>query len=140
MGVQPGTGHRPRLSTTGHLGAQKRYGFKLAQYALLMPLAGAYQVALQARFIRRVTRADLDPPQHWIPHVAGYLRACETGLGWGMCPDRMVDRQLAAGELVDMSRGRTVDIELYWQSWRLSIGWLDDFSAALKARAALFLD
>ena len=38
---------------------------------------------LQARFIRRVTRADLDPPQHWIPHVAGYLRACETGLGWG---------------------------------------------------------
>ena len=33
---------------------------------------------LQARFIRRVTRADLDPPQHWIPHVAGYLRACET--------------------------------------------------------------
>ncbi|MDI9654620.1 ArgP/LysG family DNA-binding transcriptional regulator, partial [Burkholderia cenocepacia] len=30
---------------------------------------------LQARFIRRVTRADLDPPQHWIPHVAGYLRA-----------------------------------------------------------------
>ncbi|RAG30957.1 ArgP/LysG family DNA-binding transcriptional regulator, partial [Burkholderia multivorans] len=67
-------------------------------------------------------------------------RACETGLGWGMCPDRMVDRQLAAGELVDMSAGRTVDIELYWQSWRLSIGWLDDFSAALKARAALFLD
>ncbi|MBU9547220.1 LysR family transcriptional regulator ArgP [Burkholderia multivorans] len=95
---------------------------------------------LQARFIRRVTQADLDPPQHWIPHVAGYLRACETGLGWGMCPDRMVDRQLAAGELVDMSAGRTVDIELYWQSWRLSIGWLDDFSAALKARAALFLD
>lgn len=58
----------------------------------------------------------------------------------GMCPDRMVDRQLAAGELVDMSRGRTIDIDLYWQSWRLSIGWLDDFSAALKARAALFLD
>jgi LysR family transcriptional regulator (chromosome initiation inhibitor) len=52
----------------------------------------------------------------------------------------MVDRQLAAGELIDMSRGRTIDIDLYWQSWRLSIGWLDDFSAALKARAALFLD
>jgi LysR family transcriptional regulator, chromosome initiation inhibitor len=95
---------------------------------------------LQARFMRRVTRAELDPPRHWIPHVAGYLRACETGLGWGMCPERMTERQLATGELVDLSAGRTVDIELYWQSWRLSIGWLDDFSAALKARAALFLD
>jgi LysR family transcriptional regulator (chromosome initiation inhibitor) len=72
--------------------------------------------------------------------VAGYLRACETGLGWGMCPDRMTERQFAAGELVDLSAGRTVDIELYWQSWRLSIGWLDDFGAALKARAAQFLD
>ncbi|KVE31224.1 LysR family transcriptional regulator ArgP [Burkholderia sp. TSV86] len=96
--------------------------------------------SLQARFIRRVTRVDLDPPQHWIPHVAGYLRACEAGLGWGMCPNRMVERQIAAGELIDMSPGKSIDIELYWQSWRLSIGWLDEFGAALKARAALFLD
>lgn len=95
---------------------------------------------LQARFIRRVTRADVDPPKHWIAHVAGYLRACETGLGWGMCPDRMIERQLASGELVDLSDGRSIDIELYWQSWRLSIGWLDAFSATLKSRAAMWLD
>ncbi|APZ02303.1 LysR family transcriptional regulator [Burkholderia pseudomallei] len=96
--------------------------------------------SLQARFIRRVTRIDLDPPQHWIPHVAGYLRACEAGLGWGMCPERMVERQIAEGGLIDLSDGRSIDIELYWQSWRLSIGWLDEFSAALKASAAQYLD
>ncbi|MCQ0031391.1 LysR family transcriptional regulator ArgP [Burkholderia glumae] len=96
--------------------------------------------SLQMRFIRRATRTDLDPPKHWIPHVAGYLRACETGLGWGMCPVRMVERQVASGEMVDLSEGRSIDIELYWQSWRLSIGWLDEFSRVLKASAAQWLD
>jgi LysR family transcriptional regulator, chromosome initiation inhibitor len=96
--------------------------------------------ALQERFIRRAVRTHLEVPQHWIPHMAGFLRACEMGLGWGMCPERMVARQLAAGELVELAPGRHVDVELYWQSWRLSIGWLDQFGAALKARAAVLLD
>ena len=96
--------------------------------------------ALQARFIRRLTRAELDPPQHWMPHVGGYLRACVTGLGWGMCPTQMIDALLERGELVQLSPGRHLDVDLYWQSWRLSIGWLDEFSAVLKQRAAEFLD
>jgi LysR family transcriptional regulator (chromosome initiation inhibitor) len=96
--------------------------------------------ALQARFMRRVTRAELDPPQHWMPHVGGYLRACVTGLGWGMCPTQMIDALLERGELVQLAPGRHLDVDLYWQSWRLSIGWLDEFSAVLKQRAAEFLD
>ncbi|HEY1995494.1 LysR family transcriptional regulator ArgP [Paraburkholderia sp.] len=95
---------------------------------------------LQTRFMRRVTRAELDPPLHWIPHVAGFLRACATGMGWGMCPERMVLPHLERGELVDMAPGKPIDVDLYWQSWRLSIGWLDDFGAALRQRATEFLD
>ncbi len=95
---------------------------------------------LQKRFMRRITRAELDPPLHWIPHVAGFLRACVTGLGWGMCPERMVAPYLARGELVEMTPGKHLDVDLYWQSWRLSIGWLDDFGAELRRRAAEFLD
>ncbi|MGH8782555.1 LysR family transcriptional regulator ArgP [Paraburkholderia sp.] len=95
---------------------------------------------LQKRFVRRVTRAEVDPPLHWIPHVAGFLRACVTGLGWGMCPERMIAPHFANGELVDMAPGRHIDIDLYWQSWRLSIGWLDDFGAMLRTRAADYLD
>jgi LysR family transcriptional regulator, chromosome initiation inhibitor len=96
--------------------------------------------ALQARFIRRVARTELEVPQHWIPHMAGFLRACETGLGWGMCPERLIARQLAEGSLVELTPGRGVDVELYWQSWRLSIGWLDRFSSALRSRAEALLD
>ncbi|HVW53791.1 MULTISPECIES: LysR family transcriptional regulator ArgP [unclassified Trinickia] len=96
--------------------------------------------ALQARFMRRVTRADIDPPQHWVPHVGGFLRACITGLGWGMCPTKMLGPAFASGELVELTPGRHLDVDLYWQSWRLSIGWLDEFSAALKQRAGEYLD
>ena len=96
--------------------------------------------ALQTRFMRRVTRAELEPPQHWVPHVGGFLRACIMGLGWGMCPTQMIAAPLASGELVELIPGRHLDVELYWQSWRLSIGWLDDFGAALKRRADAFLD
>jgi LysR family transcriptional regulator (chromosome initiation inhibitor) len=96
--------------------------------------------ALQTRFVRRVTRAEVDPPQHWIPHVAGFLRACLTGLGWGMCAVPMIASHLAAGELVEMTPGKHLDVDLYWQSWRLSIGWLDDFGAVLKKRAGESLD
>jgi LysR family transcriptional regulator, chromosome initiation inhibitor len=95
---------------------------------------------LQKRFMRKITRAEIDPPKHWIPHVAGFLRACMTGLGWGMCPERMVAPHLARGELVDMLPGRHLDVDLYWQSWRLSIGWLDAFGLALRKQAAQLLD
>lgn len=95
---------------------------------------------LQKRFMRRITRAEIDPPLHWIPHVAGFLRACVTGLGWGMCPERMIAAHLASGELVEMAPGKHIDVDLYWQSWRLSIGWLDDFGAVLRKRAAECLD
>jgi LysR family transcriptional regulator (chromosome initiation inhibitor) len=96
--------------------------------------------ALQTRFMRRVTRAAVDPPVHWVPHVGGFVRACVMGLGWGMCPTRMIAAQLATGELVEILPGRRLDVDLYWQSWRLSVGLLDEFGVALRKRAADFLD
>ena len=95
---------------------------------------------MQKRFMRRITRAELDPPRHLIPHVAGFVRACLSGMGWGMCPTQMIGPMLTSGELVEMVPGTHIDVDLYWQSWRLSIGWLDDFRAMLQQRATEFLD
>jgi LysR family transcriptional regulator, chromosome initiation inhibitor len=50
------------------------------------------------------------------------------------------DDRRASGELVEMAPGKHIDVDLYWQSWRLSIGWLDDFGAVLRKRAAECLD
>ena len=55
-------------------------------------------------------------------------------------PERMIAGHLARGELVEVAPGKHIDVDLYWQSWRLSIGWLDDFSAMLRKRAGEFLD
>ncbi|MDR5783525.1 LysR family transcriptional regulator ArgP [Caballeronia sp. LZ065] len=95
---------------------------------------------LQRRFIRRVTRADIHPPAHVVPHGAGFVNACTAGMAWGMCPRRLIARELESGELVEMSPGVRFDVDLHWQSWRLAVGWLDDFSAVLKRHARLLLD
>lgn len=95
---------------------------------------------LQRRFIRRVTRADIHPPAHVVPHGAAFVSACTTGMAWGMCPRRLIARELESGELVEMSPGVRFDVDLHWQSWRLAVGWLDDFSAMLKRHARLLLD
>jgi LysR family transcriptional regulator, chromosome initiation inhibitor len=91
---------------------------------------------LQRRFIRRITRAELEPPIHQIPHGLGFLHACTTGMAWGMCPVQMVKQRLSEGTLVELMAGAQVDVDLYWQSWRLSIEWLDDFSTLLRQRTA----
>jgi LysR family transcriptional regulator (chromosome initiation inhibitor) len=57
-----------------------------------------------------------------------------------MCPERMIAPHLASGELVEIAPGKHIDVDLYWQSWRLSIDWLDDFGAVLRKRATEFLD
>jgi LysR family transcriptional regulator (chromosome initiation inhibitor) len=56
-----------------------------------------------------------------------------------MCPAQTIAASLAAGDLVEVLPGRQLDIDLYWQSWRLSIGLLDEFTTVLKKRAAQYL-
>jgi LysR family transcriptional regulator, chromosome initiation inhibitor len=95
---------------------------------------------LQRRFLRRLSRTEIDPPAHLVPHGEGFLRACTSGLAWGMCPPRLAGALLDSGELVEVAPGSRLDVDLYWQSWRVALGWLDDFSAMLKARAKSYLD
>ncbi|CCD38905.1 Transcriptional regulator, LysR family [Candidatus Paraburkholderia kirkii UZHbot1] len=95
---------------------------------------------LQKRFVKRVTRADIEPPAHFVPHGAGFVGACASGFAWGMCPQRLVARELERGKLVEVLPGARFEVDLYWQSWRLSLGWLDDLSAMLKRGAKAFLD
>jgi LysR family transcriptional regulator (chromosome initiation inhibitor) len=76
--------------------------------------------ALQQRFMRKVVRADVNPPTHWLPSAEGFVVACLGGMGWGMNPELLVGAALASGALVDVVPGRDVTVDLYWQSWRLS--------------------
>ena len=92
--------------------------------------------ALQGRFVRRITRRAIAPPVHWLPEAHAFVIATRAGLGWGMTPDPMVERDLEAGALVELIPGRPVDVPLYWQYWRLNVRALHRMTEAVREAAA----
>lgn len=97
------------------------------------------QDVFQQRFIRRVTRARVEPPRHYVPSSAEFALAIELGMGWGMLPELQCRDALANGRLVEIGPGSTIDLPLYWQRWNLHSPVLDRLSEIVReeARAAL---
>ncbi|WNG39026.1 LysR family transcriptional regulator ArgP [Archangium minus] len=91
--------------------------------------------ALQRTFLRRLTRAQLEPPTHWVPSPHGFLEACREGMGWGMNPEPLIREELRAGKLVELAAGRHLDVVLYWQQWRLASPLVEDLTRTLQAAA-----
>ena len=58
--------------------------------------------------------------------------------GWGasVVPELLAREALDRGELVDLTPGFSLPLELYWHCWNLESGVLDRLTAALAAAAA----
>jgi LysR family transcriptional regulator (chromosome initiation inhibitor) len=91
---------------------------------------------LQARWLRRVSRRRLNPPQHRVPSTHGFIHAALNGLGWGMNPDVLVAPLLASGALVELVPAQAIEVPLFWQHWRLDLAVMRDLSAGVRAAAA----
>lgn len=89
----------------------------------------------QQRFIRRYTRARIDPPRHYVPSSHEFALAIELGMGWGMLPDLQCRQQLRDGRLVELAPGRTIDLPLYWQRWNLRSEVIDRLSRIIEEEA-----
>jgi LysR family transcriptional regulator (chromosome initiation inhibitor) len=89
---------------------------------------------LQDRYLQRRARRRLDPPRHHVPGSADFLEAVRLGLGWGMIPDLQWLPELVVIDL----RGN-VDIQLYWQQWKLQSPALEQVATAVRAAAAMQL-
>jgi LysR family transcriptional regulator (chromosome initiation inhibitor) len=89
--------------------------------------------AMQDVFMRKVTRADIDPPTHWLPSSQGFVEACLHGMGWGMNPEALVKTHMERGTLVEVVPGSALQVALYWQSWSLPSELLDDLTRSLVA-------
>jgi len=59
------------------------------------------------------------PVVHRVPTSADFLEAVCLGLGWGMIPYPQLGPAVEAGRLVPLGTRLHVDVELYWQRWRL---------------------
>lgn len=86
-----------------------------------MPLVGygpndqTVNDAMRERFIdSHVVRARVSQ----IPSSEGYLEAVRCGLGWGLISKLQARDLLKAGQLVLLD-DKPLDIDLYWQRWRL---------------------
>jgi LysR family transcriptional regulator (chromosome initiation inhibitor) len=95
--------------------------------------------ALQARFLRRLTRQQLHPPLHHVPSTHGFIHAALHGLGWGMNPEALVAPLLARGELVEVAPGVALDVPLHWQHWRLDSDVLHTLTRGVRTAAAAML-
>ncbi len=93
----------------------------------------------QQRFIRRITRARIDPPRHFVPSSAEFARAIELGMGWGMIPLLQCAPGLASGSLVELGARAEIELPLYWQRWNLRSPVLDALSAIIAEEAAAAL-
>jgi LysR family transcriptional regulator (chromosome initiation inhibitor) len=90
---------------------------------------------LQAQWVRRVCRRDVDIPTHWLPSTHAFLDASLAGVGWGMNPISLVREHLRSGALVELVPGRSFAVPLYWQHTRLQVPMLTRLTQAVVQAA-----
>lgn len=89
----------------------------------------------QRRFMRRITRASIDPPRHLVPSSHEFALATELGMGWGMLPELQCGPALESGRLVELKPGSVIEMPLYWQRWNLPSPLLDQVTGIVMAQA-----
>ncbi|WP_420113649.1 LysR family transcriptional regulator ArgP [Pseudactinotalea sp.] len=94
---------------------------------------------LQRRCLRRLTRAEVTPPSHYIPASAEYAEAIRLGMGWGMVPEIECREEVRVRDLVRLADHAVVDVPLYWQQWRRSSALLREVGDALRGAARAVL-
>ncbi|MEZ0068681.1 LysR family transcriptional regulator (chromosome initiation inhibitor) [Streptacidiphilus sp. MAP12-20] len=96
---------------------------------------------LQDAFARELTGGrNASPLRHYVPSSEGFVDAVTAGLGWGLVPGSQAEPRLRSGGLVAFTPGRTVEVPLYWQQWRLDSPALATVAEAVAAAAARALD
>lgn len=94
---------------------------------------------LQARWMRRICRREVDAPLHWLPATQAFVDASVAGIGWGMSPAALVEPLLRAGKLAELVPGQALWVPLYWQHTRLKVPMLDRLTHAVVTAAGTAL-
>lgn len=120
----------------------KRYfgdGINAATLAKAPSLRFNRKDRLQAQWVRRICRRDVEIPTHWLPSTHAFTDASVAGIGWGMNPTSMVREHLKSGALLELVPGRPLAVPLYWQHTRLQVPVLSRLTRAViqAARSGL---
>ena len=90
---------------------------------------------LQLDWLRSTFGMDEPVPTHWLPSTHGFVDACLLGMGWCLNPAQLVADHLAAGRLIELVPGATMDIPLYWQVSRMAARQFPQLDKAVAAAA-----
>lgn len=92
--------------------------------------------ALQWRFVRRITRARLTPPVHYLPTATGFVEAAARGLGWCLAPESLIEPALRARRIVVLDPAGWLDVPLFWQHAAVRSVTLQRIGQAMREAAA----
>lgn len=90
---------------------------------------------LQAVWMRRLCRREIQAPAHWLPSTQAFVDAAIAGVGWAMNPASLIRPYLKSGALVELVEDRPLLVPLYWQHTRLQVPMLDRLTQAVTAAA-----
>ncbi|MGW6490108.1 LysR family transcriptional regulator ArgP [Streptomyces sp. NPDC055056] len=94
----------------------------------------------QDDFVRSLTGGGAGTLRHFVPTSEGFVASVAAGMGWGMVPEVQARPLLADGRLIHLLPGRSVDVPLFWQQWKLDFPALGAMADAVAAVAAETLE
>jgi LysR family transcriptional regulator, chromosome initiation inhibitor len=94
---------------------------------------------LQWRLIRKVTRARVTPPVHYLPTSVGFLDAAALGLGWCLAQESLVKPAVSDGKVVVIDAKLRLDVPLYWQYSAVRSDTLENLTRGIRRVASRHL-
>jgi LysR family transcriptional regulator (chromosome initiation inhibitor) len=91
---------------------------------------------LQARWVRRLCRRNVELPRHTVPSAHAFVTAAVAGMGWGLHPQALIAAHLKTGTLVELVPDRPLDVALYWQHARVASSLIDGLTRHVLAAAS----
>ena len=79
--------------------------------------------------------ATRPPVVHRVPSSHDFHEAIRRGLGWGMLLDAQAEADIASRATIPLPGAKPIDVQLFWQRWRLDSIALDDLSEAVRRAA-----
>jgi LysR family transcriptional regulator, chromosome initiation inhibitor len=116
-------GHLRYLAVASPRFVQRHFaaGVNAAALARASTLTFNRKDRLQADWMRRLCRREIDAPTHWLPSSQAFVDATLAGIGWAMNPYPLIEPHLRSGALVELVPGRALRVPLYWQYSRLAV-------------------
>jgi len=126
------------VATTEFIATWLPNGLRAADLARAPMVSFDRKDTIQLDLLHRLTRKHVDPPVTYVPASVEYHRAVELGAGWGAVPAAQIEPALAAGTVKKLGNHH-VDIQLFWQYWKLGSPIINDLTRLIQAGARRFL-